>query len=105
MERAIRAWATFAALGELAFALPLWWRVIPGQAGWQFVEQRAWLPAWGATYSLGVDGISVLLVLLTVVLTAIAVVGAYSAVKTRVREFYACVLALEAGMLGTFLAN
>ena len=105
MERAIRAWATFAALGEVAFALPLWWRVIPGQAGWQFAEQRAWLPAWGATYSLGVDGISVLLVLLTVVLTAIAVVGAYSAVKTRVREFYACVLALEAGMLGTFLAN
>ena len=105
MERAIRAWATFAALGEVAFALPLWWRVVPGQAGWQFAEQRAWLPAWGATYSLGVDGISVLLVLLTVVLTAIAVVGAYSAVKTRVREFYACVLALEAGMLGTFLAN
>jgi NADH-quinone oxidoreductase subunit M len=105
MERAIRAWATIAALGEVAFALPLWWRVVPGQAGWQFAEQRAWLPAFGATYSLGVDGISMLLVLLTVVLTAIAVIGAYSAVQKRAREFYACVLALEAGMLGTFLAN
>ena len=105
MERVIRGWATIAAIGEVALALPLWWRVVPGQAGWQFAEQRTWLPAFGANYSLGVDGISMLLVLLTVVLTAIAVVSAYSAVAKRTREFYACVLALEAGMIGTFLAN
>jgi NADH-quinone oxidoreductase subunit M len=104
-ERAIRTWATVAALAEVGYALPLWWRVRPGVPGWQFAEQREWLPAWGAGYSLGIDGISMLLVLLTVVLSAIAVIGAYTAVGQRSREFYACLLALEAGMIGTFLAK
>jgi NADH-quinone oxidoreductase subunit M len=104
-EGLIKAWATLAALAEVAIALPLWWRLEPRAAGWQFAENRSWLPAFGASYSLGVDGVSVLLVLMTVVLTAIAVVGAYSAVEKRSREFYACLLALEAGMLGTFLAT
>jgi|KBSSwiStaDraftv2_1062776.scaffolds.fasta_scaffold47580_2 NADH-quinone oxidoreductase subunit M len=103
-EGLIRAWATIVAVAEVAIALPLWWRHDP-RLGMQFVESRSWLPAFGANYSLGVDGISVLLVLLTVVLTAIAVVGAYAAVEKRAREFYACLLALEAGMLGTFLAT
>ena len=104
-EGLIRTWATLVAVAEVAIALPLWWRLDPQQPGWQFAEKRSWLPAFGASYSLGVDGVSVLLVLLTVVLTAIAVVGAYAAVEKRSREFYACLLALEAGMLGTFLAT
>src|SRR5262245_22043014 len=104
-EGLIRAWAMLVALAEVAIALPLWWRLVPKQEGWQFAESRSWLPAFGASYLLGVDGVSVLLVLLTVVLTAISVVGAYSAVEKRAREFYACLLALEAGMLGTFLAT
>jgi NADH-quinone oxidoreductase subunit M len=105
-ERLIRAWATFAALVEVAFAAPLWWKVQPAaQTAWQLVERRDWLPAFGASYSLGIDGISMLLVLLTVVITALSVIGAYTAVAKRSREFYACVLALEAGMLGTFLAT
>ncbi|HEY3217151.1 MAG TPA: NADH-quinone oxidoreductase subunit M [Candidatus Eisenbacteria bacterium] len=104
-ERTIRSLATVAALAELLFALPLWWRLRPGEPGWQFAEQRSWLPALGASYSLGVDGISMLLVLLTVVLTAVAVIGAYRAVEKRSREFYALLLALESGMLGTFLST
>jgi NADH-quinone oxidoreductase subunit M len=104
-ERLIRAWATLAAVIEVALALPLWWELDPKRPGWQFVESREWLPAFGARYSLGVDGISMLLVLLTVVLTAVSVVAAYSAVEKRSREFYASLLALEAGMLGTFLTT
>ena len=104
-ERLIRTWATLAALAEVAIAAPLWWKLQPHLDGWQFVERRAWLPAFGATYSLGVDGISMLLVLLTVVITALSVIGAYSAVAKRTREFYTCILALEAGMLGTFLTT
>ncbi len=102
--RAIRAFATLAALAEVGFSLPLWWRVIPGQAGFQMVERADWIPMWGAQYHLGVDGISALLVLLTTVITAVAVVGAYTAVDKRGREFFAMLLALEAGMLGTFLS-
>jgi NADH-quinone oxidoreductase subunit M len=104
-ERLIRTLATAVGIAEVLFALPLWWRLVPSQAGWQLAEQRDWLPAFGATYSLGVDGISVLLVLMTVVLTAVAIVGSFSAIEKRTREFYALLLALESGMLGTFLAT
>src|SRR5213593_295117 len=103
--RAIRLWATVAAVAELAFAAPLWWRLQPGMPGWQFVENRPWIPALGASYRLGADGISVLLVLLTVVLTAVAVLGAWTAVEKRPREFYALLLALEGAMIGTFFAT
>ncbi|HYM79883.1 MAG TPA: NADH-quinone oxidoreductase subunit M [Candidatus Limnocylindria bacterium] len=104
-ERTIRLWATLASVAELAFALPLWWRLIPGHPGWQFAEHRSWLPGLGSSYSLGADGISVPLVLLTVILTAVAIVGAYNAVEKRPREFYALLLALESAMIGTFFAR
>src|SRR5262245_58712629 len=74
-------------------------------SGWQFAERRPWLPMWGAEYSLAIDGISVLLVLLTVVLTAITIVGAFTSVDKRPKEFFALLLALETGMLGTFLST
>ena len=103
-QRAIRLVATAVALAELAFSLPLWWRLDPAKPGWQFAEMHDWLPALGARYHLGVDGISVLLALLTTVITAITVISAYRAVEKRSREFYALLLALEAGMLGTFFS-
>jgi len=102
--RAIRWIATAASLAETAFSLPLWWRYKPMQAGWQFAEQRDWLPGLGASYHLGADGIAVLLALLTTVITPIVVVGAWSAVEKREREFYALLLVLEAAMLGTFFS-
>ena len=104
-ERMTRAVATLFAAAELVLTAPLWWRMDLRNGAWQFAESRAWIPQWGATYGLAVDGISVLLVLLTSVLTLIAVVGAFSAVEKRGREFFALLLALETGMLGTFLAT
>ena len=101
-ERQVTGWATVAAAIELLASLPLWTQVLPGAAGFQFEEKVAWLPAIGASYHLGVDGISALLALLTTVITFIAVLGAWSSVEKRSREFYALLLALEAGMLGTF---
>ena len=102
-ERLIRRWATVVALAEFAFSLPLWWRFVPTGPAFQFVENRAWLAGLGASYHIGVDGIAVLLVLLTTLITAIAVIGSATAVHTRAREFYALLLALETGMIGTFL--
>lgn len=101
-NKPIRLAATAAALAEFVFSLPLWWQVIPGQAGFQFEEKFDWIPAIGAQYHLGVDGISALLALLTTFITLIAVIGAWTSVEKRGREFFALVLALEAGMLGTF---
>jgi NADH-quinone oxidoreductase subunit M len=104
-ERLTRTVATAFALAECALALPLWWKMNLTVGGWQFAERRPWLPMWGAEYSLAVDGISVLLVLLTVVLTVITIVGAFTSVDKRPKEFFALLLALETGMLGTFLAT
>jgi NADH-quinone oxidoreductase subunit M len=102
--RTVRTLAAVSAIAEFLFSLPLWWRYVPGQPGWQFVEQRSWMPAIGASYHLGIDGIATLLILLTTALTPIVVFGAFSAVEKRKREFYALLLAMEAAMIGTFLA-
>jgi NADH-quinone oxidoreductase subunit M len=103
-ERTARLWGTAAALVEFIASLPLWWRLVPGAPGFQFEEKLPWIPSIGANYHLGVDGVSGLLALLTTFMTLVAVVGAWSSVEKRSREFYALLLALEAGMLGTFFA-
>ena len=103
--KAIKQIAFGASLVELALSLPLWWRFDPNAPGWQFAESKPWLPFLGASYALGVDGISVLLVLLTTLISCLAILGAWGAVENRAREFFALLLALEAGMLGTFLAR
>jgi len=103
-ERSVRIWATLAAIAEFAFSLPLWWRVQPGEPGYQFVEKLSWIPAIGAEYHLGVDGISALLALLTTLTTVLAIAGSWTSVEHRTKEFFALLLALEAGMLGTFFS-
>ncbi|MCK7527647.1 MAG: NADH-quinone oxidoreductase subunit M [Ignavibacteriales bacterium] len=70
----------------------------------QFVERLPWIKAIGAQYLLGVDGISLLLVLLTSLLTFVATLSSWGAVKTRLKEYYVFLLLLETGMIGVFLA-
>jgi NADH-quinone oxidoreductase subunit M len=70
----------------------------------QFVETAPWLPALGASWHLGIDGLSLFLVLLTTALTSIAILGSFSAITQRVKAYYMLLLALETGMLGTFMA-
>ncbi|HZS33063.1 MAG TPA: NADH-quinone oxidoreductase subunit M [Methylomirabilota bacterium] len=72
--------------------------------GMQFVEQRAWIPGVGISYHLGVDGISVLLVLLTAFLTPLCLLSAWTQVTTRVKEFLIAMCLLETAMLGVFVA-
>jgi NADH-quinone oxidoreductase subunit M len=73
-------------------------------ADMQFVETHSWLPAYGISYHLGIDGLSLWLVLLTTFLTPLALLGSFSSIATRVREFNILMLLLEAGMLGVFCA-
>ena len=70
----------------------------------QFVEQRAWIPGAGISYHLGVDGISLLLVLLTTLLTPLCLLSAWTQITTRVKEFLVAMCLLETGMLGVFVA-
>ena len=69
----------------------------------QFVEEMAWIPSFGIRYKLGIDGISLFLVLLTTFLTAIAI-GASTGVVHRIKEYMVVMLLLETGMIGVFVA-
>jgi NADH-quinone oxidoreductase subunit M len=74
-----------------------------GEAGFQFVEEAVWYEPWGISWSLGVDGISLPLVVLTTLLVPIAL-AASTSISHRLKEFVAYTLALEAGLIGVFLA-
>jgi NADH-quinone oxidoreductase subunit M len=88
----------------LIVSLPLLWRFQVGQPGFQFKENYDWIPSIGARYTLGIDGITFLLVMLTTVLGAISILSSWSAIQTRVKEYYILFLLLQAGMLGVFMS-
>jgi NADH-quinone oxidoreductase subunit M len=73
-----------------------------GTAAFQFVERVAWIPSLGITYALGIDGISLFLIILTTLLTAISVVACWTDIREKVKEFLICLLLLETGMIGVF---
>ena len=73
-------------------------------AAMQLEERGAWFPAYGISYHVGIDGISLWLLLLTTLLTPLALLGSWSSIRDRVREFNVFMLLLEAGMLGVFVA-
>jgi NADH-quinone oxidoreductase subunit M len=88
-------------------SLPLWtaWWTAPRDAfGFRFVERLDWIPTIGASYLLGADGISMLLVLLTTLLGLLAALSSWSAITTRVKEYYVFLLVLQTGMIGVFVA-
>ncbi len=90
---------------ELVVSLLMLAQFRVGEAGFQMVESVLWLPTLGIRYEVGVDGVSVLLVVLTTLLTFISVLYSSSGViKTRVGEFMAAFLLLEVGMVGVFIA-
>jgi NADH-quinone oxidoreductase subunit M len=73
-------------------------------AAFQFVDQLDWIPAWGIRYLIGVDGISLWLVLLTTFMTIIALLATWNSVQQQVRYFHVLMLLLETAMLGVFVA-
>jgi NADH-quinone oxidoreductase subunit M len=100
----IRRTAFVFALVPFLLSLVVLARFAPG-ADFQLVERAGWIPAWGAEYRLGVDGVNLFLVLLTTFLVPVVVLASWGDVHRRVKEFFAFVLVLETGMLGTFLAT
>ena len=88
----------------LAVTLALWVGFDPASAEFQFVERIPWIPAFGIDYFVGVDGISLLLVVLTGVLTPIALLSSWGSIDRKVKEFSIFMLALEAAMIGVFVS-
>ena len=100
----VRGFAMAVTLGDLLLALWMWWRFDPSQAGLQLVERAAWIPSLGVGYAVAVDGLSVLLVVLTTLLAPLVILSTYRSVGQRIREYVVCLLLLQTGMLGAFLA-
>jgi NADH-quinone oxidoreductase subunit M len=105
-ERPELAKATSVAVTAVTFlvSLPLFLGFNPADAGYQFSEQRPWMPSLGISYHVGIDGISVLLVLLTTFLTPLTMLSAWHAIESRWKEFAITMLLLETGMIGVFVA-
>lgn len=103
-ERALRWFALIFTLAETALALPLYWQFDAGTAKFQFVEDAAWISSLNIRYTLGVDGISLLLVLLTVLVMPLCVLASWTYIQTRVKEFMVALLLMETAMLGVFCA-
>ncbi len=76
----------------------------PELSGFQFTEKYAWIPAFNINYEVGIDGISLLLVLLTTFLTPLAILSSWNAIKDRMKEYMVFMLILETGMLGVFFS-
>ncbi len=102
--RAIRWIALIFAFVEFIFSLPLFFSFDPGTAAMQFVEDWWWIQSYGISYKLGIDGISLLLVLLTTFLTILCILCSWTAITFRVKEFMISFLFLETGMLGALVA-
>ena len=100
----IRVWANLVALAGFLVSLPLVFRFQIGADGFQFEEQANWIPSLGAQYHIGIDGISLLLLMLTTVMGVVAILCSWSAVQDRVKEYYAMFLLLQTGMIGVFIS-
>ena len=90
-------------LVPLGLGLVLFSRFDMAEAGFQFLEKGNWIIG-GISYIVGVDGISVLMVVLTVFITPITILSAYNSIKHRQKQFLISLLLLETGMLGAFVA-
>ena len=97
--------ALWTSLVVFAVSLVLWARFDVAEAGFQFREDVSWLPEFGVGYRMGVDGISVLFVLLATALTPICILASWEAIQTRVREYMLAFLVLETMMVGMFSAR
>jgi NADH-quinone oxidoreductase subunit M len=96
--------ALWTSLLVFLLSLILWFRFDRSSADFQFVEEATWLPAFGVGYHMGVDGISVLFVLLSTALTPLCILASWEAITTRVREYMIAFLVLETMMVGMFCA-
>jgi NADH-quinone oxidoreductase subunit M len=92
-----------ASLLALAEAALLWAAFDPGRVGWRFVERLAWVPSLGIDYYLGIDGLGLLMVLLTALLVPFAMLASWK-IERAPKLYFASLLFLEAGLFGTFTA-
>src|SRR5688500_4034978 len=90
---------------EFIVSIGLWWSLDQQNAQWQAVFDKPWIEAWGTRFTVGVDGLSVMMVLLTTLLMPLAILGGWTSVRKKVHGYHSLMLILTTGMLGVFVAK
>jgi len=96
--------ATIVFAVEFVVSAGLWWAFDPAVAGWQQRFDMAWIPSWGARFTIGLDGIALMMVLLTTFIMLLASIGSWTSVRQKTSSYYALLLVLTTGMLGVFMS-
>jgi NADH-quinone oxidoreductase subunit M len=104
LENVQRGVALLATIATFVVSLPLYVRFDGASADYQFIEHARWMPGLGVAYHVGIDGISLMLVLLTTLIMPVALASAWRSIDDRVKEFMVSLLVLETGMLGVFVS-
>jgi NADH-quinone oxidoreductase subunit M len=96
--------ATITFAVEFVLSLGLWCTFDPAVKGWQQLFDMPWIPSWGARFTLGLDGIAMMMVLLTTFIMLLSAIGSWTSVRQKTSSYYALLLVLSTGMLGVFMA-
>jgi NADH-quinone oxidoreductase subunit M len=102
-EWTVRVLTLVAGIVECLLCLPLL-SYAPDGAVFQFVERADWMPALGMTYHLGVDGLSLYMILLTALMLPLCVLGSWTYISKRIKEFHFCLLLMTSACIGVFAA-
>ena len=104
-ERTARIITLGVLLVEFVVSLGLWWSFDPSSSAWQATFDRPWIESWGTTFSLGIDGLSLMMVLLTTFLMPLAILGGWTSIDRKVHAYHTMMLLLTVGVLGVFVAR
>ena len=89
---------------EFLVSAGLWWTFDPARSTWQNVVMKPWIPEWGANFVVGIDGISLMMILLTTFIMPLSVLGSWTGVREKLPAYYALLLVLTTGMIGVFVS-
>ncbi len=103
-DAAARVWSLVITTATALLSIPLYSGFNPDTARFQFGEHHPWIPLWNINYTLGIDGISLLLILLTTFIMPLCVLASWRYITTRVKSFMVCLLVMETAMIGVFAA-
>ena len=99
-----RVIALIALVIEFLVSAGLWWTFDTSRSTWQNVVMKAWIPEWGANFVVGIDGIALMMILLTTFIMPLAVLGSWTGVREKLPAYYALLLVLTTGMIGVFIS-
>jgi NADH-quinone oxidoreductase subunit M len=89
---------------EFLVSVGLWWTFDPASDAWQARFRAPWIPSWGVTFDVGIDGIALVMILLTTLTMVLAVLGSWTSIRMKTAAYYALLLLLTTGLLGVFVS-